>query len=505
MALVSQLRRPVFEAAPVSGGGGTPTGLWVNPADTGPRFTPTHSFPAANDGPHGVRVDTAFLNANMGAPWLTFENGVPVISGAEILERALNLAVRVILRDCIVSSPTRVQPTWSNLGDKNNAPVVLVDGDDTIVEYCELYGSGDDGERTVNGTVVPGDGTGIAARGVRLAGANSVIRYNNIHGVRGAVQGFRDCDFDYNYCHDFSYGLDPFRVGNTAANGNPDEVTHNNAVNNIGYQNFRARYNYIDARYGTVSTYPPNHTPSPLSPFAWGFFHGPTGREVEVGDPIDGFTFTNYLIQADGTGYEAIGNYTIGSFRPFRCNSSNNWPNGTLVADITNNVFDEHQFAFAFSPLFDDQDGNGVIIGSCNIRYDGGVPTVMASDAFSPPNVHGTSGCDISAIISGGQQSDGPPPVDAPWYVSFPIGDDVTTPQFVSGVADDSATVYRVRLTDETNNLVWNGTSWFPGVGQTDRYWFPATYDATSETWTSDDAFPLPQNGEDIRVQVRRY
>ena len=479
---------------------------WVDPAATGPRITTfDQTFPGPNDGPHGVTVDDAFITANAGASWLSFEGGVPVISGCEILERALNCDTRVIIRDCRISSPTRDQPTWGNLGDTDDAPVVLLDADESIIEYCEIWGSGDDGARTVNGATIPADGTGIASRGVRFEGSDCIARFNDISFVRGAVQGFTNCLFEKNYCHDFTYGLDPNRAGGSGG-ANPDETTHNNAANNSGYIGFRVIENYIDARYGRVSTHAPSDSPTPLNPFAWGFYHGPTGREVQVGDGINGFTFTNYLntVGRDGDGYEAVGNYTIGSFRPFRCNGSSNQTTPTAAANISENVFDLHNLASAENnniTFFDDQDDSTNITfnGSCNVRIDNGVATVMPSTVFGPLHTHGTTGCDIAAITAG--------PSTVAYEITSPLGVDVASPQTVSGTAGGSFTLYEYRMENTTDGTVWDGTSYVPddpATAETD-HWHPATFDPITETWVADSATTLPQNAQTMTIRARRH
>lgn len=372
-----------------------PSTLWVQPSQTGPRIgegSMVDLAPFATDD-LGITINSAFIAAHQGEPWLTEEGGIALITGVKSLNRGLNFTVPIILRDSIVKSGSRDQPTWTNT-DVDDAACIVLDEPNSIVEYCLIEGIGDDGSANINGTAIGANGQGIVSRGVRFEGDGCVVRYCDISGVRGAFQGFTDCVAEYNYCHSFTYGLDPNRVGRTAPSGNPDEVTHSNAFNNQGYRNWVVRYNYTVARYTTVSTHPPGGSPESLSPYSWNGMY--PNRVVSVGDPIDGFTFTNYLSGAgrDGQGWLVHDNYTEGTFRPARVNTSSAHASPLAGSDVSRNVFADHALSFSSGIVrFDDKDRAATWSGSCNQEVDSdGVVTFMPATAFSSNN-HGTTDC----------------------------------------------------------------------------------------------------------------
>ncbi|MGI9605728.1 MAG: hypothetical protein ACR2P0_06270 [Acidimicrobiales bacterium] len=354
-------------------GAGQPTqapGGWVNPSATGHRVSTLHQFPAANDGPFGVTIDQSFINANTGAAWLSFDGGRPVISGADAGGRCLNILTTVTLRDSYVNCPTRVQnDSWGYPGAVDDAPAVNVLGaSNVIIEYNTITCSGSDGD--------------ICEGSVRLGGDNALVQYNDLSFGRGAVSMFSGAVFRFNYVHDLSFGFDPNRAGNPN-----DNVTHNNVANNLGYANTLIQGNYIVARYGRVSAQPSTYR-SPI-------YHGVYANGiVEVGDPINGFTFANYLQRGNGSNYRLVENYIEGSGRPFRCNSSNQYPGTSCAQDISRNVFAADYFdGFMPEALFHDKDGAGSISGSCNVRAVNGGHEILPSNSFGPSNTHVTSGC----------------------------------------------------------------------------------------------------------------
>jgi hypothetical protein len=214
------------------------------------------------------------------------------------------------------------------------------------------------------------------------------VRYNDLSFARGAISIFHGAVVEYNYMHSFSYGFDPNRAGNRVSNGNPDEITHNNAVNNQGYTNATVEGNYIDARYGRVSNEPTRY----LNPYSFRTYEN---RIVRLGDPINGFTFTNYLSETrNGSGYRVINNYVNHSGRPFRCNSSSKAAGADCLEDFSNNAFENDHFdQFGVSPLIEDKDRRGSLTGSCNYRIDDGSISYLPNDIFGSRFTHQTGSC----------------------------------------------------------------------------------------------------------------
>ena len=345
-------------------------GGWVNPNSTGHRTSNLHQFPGPNDGTHGVTIDQAFLNEHRGAAWLSNEGGRPVISRIDASGRCLNIRVTLTLRDSYVNCPTRVQnDSWGFAGIVDDAPAVnILDATDVVLEYNTVTCSGTDAN--------------ICGRNVRIGGRDAIVQYNDLSFARGAVSLFHGTEFRFNYVHDLSFGFDP-----TRANNPNDNVTHNNVVNNLGYQNTLVEGNYIVARYGRVSAQPTRYT----APHYHGVY---TGGVVEVGDPINGFTFTNYLQRGNGDGMHIVNNYVEASGRPFRCNSSSQHSSPSCADDISGNVFAEDYFnAFQPTALFQDKDGAGSISGSCNARRTSSGTQVLPSTSFGVSNTHQTSSC----------------------------------------------------------------------------------------------------------------
>lgn len=307
-------------------------------------------FVPANDGPSGVTITEDFLRQNAGAAWLSEENGVPVISNIDADNLCLNILTRVILRDSYVNCPTKTQnDTWDWVGQVDDAPAVQVLGDaaaGSIVEYNTVTCSGFDGE--------------ICARAVRAAAPDMVVRFNDLSGARGAVQMFHGTTFAYNYAHSFSFGFDPRR-----ANNPDDRITHNNAVNDQGYNNTLVAGNYIDATYARVSQQPNEY----LNPHFRNLYENGV---VEVGDPLNGFAFAHYLNNGNGTGSVWTRNYVYNSGRPFRCNSSSNFNDSVCSEDISFNVFDNLRKSDFFDiDSFEDADGRGALAGRCNFQLSG--------------------------------------------------------------------------------------------------------------------------------------
>ena len=344
-----------------------PPGGWVSPAATGHRRSNLHQFPAANDGPHGVTIDQSFLDAHSSAAWLTYENGRPVISGANATGRCLNILVTLTLRDSVVDCPTRVQnDSWGFAGITDDAPAVNVLGaQNVLIEYNTIRCTGFDGD--------------LCSSSVRLGGRDATVQYNDLSFARSAVSMFHGAVFRFNYAHDFAFGFDPKRAGNPS-----DNITHNNAVNNLGYSNTLVQGNYIVARYGRVSAQPGTY----LNPHYHTIY---SGGVVDVGDPINGFTFTNYLIQGNGSGMRIVENYVVAAGRPFRCNASSSHSGPSCAADISGNVFVDDYFDGFGATLFHDKDGNGSIAGSCNLRGAGGSYSVLPSSSFGSAGTHGTN------------------------------------------------------------------------------------------------------------------
>ncbi len=304
-------------------------------------------FVPANDGPNGVTIDASFLAEHAGAPWLSEENGVPLISNINADNVCLNILTTVILRDSFVNCPTRTQSgAWGYAGDTDNAPAVQVLGDaaaGSVVEYNTITCSGFDGD--------------ICSRSVRAGARDMTIRFNDLSFARGAVHMFHGTSFAFNYAHDFSFGFDPSR-----ANSATDRITHNNATNDQGYSNTSVAGNYIDATYGRVSNQPTVN----LNPHFRGLYENGV---VEVGDPLNGFAFSHYL--NNGSGHDSVWtrNYVNNSGRPFLCNSSARHGDAVCSTDISLNVFDNLRKAdFANLESFEDADGQGAIAGRCNFQ-----------------------------------------------------------------------------------------------------------------------------------------
>lgn len=361
---------PTTSAAPASTATPTHTaGGWVSPSNTGHRRTNLLDFPGPNDGPHGVTIDADFLDAHSGAAWLAYDGGRPIISGINADGRCLNILVTLTLRDSYVNCPTRTQNnSWGYAGEVDDAPAVNILGaTNVVVEHNTITCSGHDGD--------------ICSRSVRVGGRDALVQYNDLSLARGAVSLFHGTVFRYNYAHDLAFGFDPTRASNPS-----DNVTHNNVVNNLGYTNILVQGNYIVARYGRVSSSP--------STYRNPHFHGVySNGVVEVGDPINGFAFTNYLVNGNGDGLRVRENYVEGSGRPFRCNASSRHSGASCVDDMSGNVFAEDRFDDFNPPLFHDKDGAGSISGSCNLKKVGGGYELLPSDAFGPGNVHGHNNC----------------------------------------------------------------------------------------------------------------
>ncbi len=354
---------PVVEAPTVAPGG------WVNPAATGHRRSNLHDFAPANDGAHGVTIDDDFLAEHAGAAWLTYEGDRPVISGMEARGRCLNIVTTITLRDSVVECPTRVQNgSWGYIGDVDDAPAINILGaDDVLIEYNTITCSGFDGD--------------ICSRSVRAAGHDAVVQYNDLSLARGAVSLYHGTVFRFNYAHDMAFGFDPKRADNP-----DDNITHNNIVNNQGYNNALVHGNYIVARYGRVSA-EPNRYRNPHYSNVY-----PDGL-VSIGDPINGYAFTNYLINGDGDGMRITDNYVVGSGRPFLCSAGDRQSSPTCADDISGNVFADPLFEEFGWQVFRDHKRTGTISGSCNTTYIGGVYEVLPASIFGDENTHGTQGC----------------------------------------------------------------------------------------------------------------
>ena len=344
-------------------------GGWVSRNSTGHRNSNLLAFPSANDGNFGVTIDQDFLDAHQGAPWLSTEGGRPVISRIDASGRCLNIRVTLTLRDSYVNCPTRTQnDSWGYVGEVDDAPAVNLRASDVVVQFNTITCSGSDED--------------ICSRSVRISGEDAVVEFNDLSLARGAVQAFTGTTFRYNYVHDLAFGFDP-----TRANNPDDNITHNNVVNSLGYRDVLIQGNYIVARYGRVSSAPSTYR----NPYT---YHGTYENGiVEVGDPINGFTFTNYLVKADGDGLRIIENFVEGAGRPFRCNSSSRHSSSTCAADISRNAFAQDYFDAFGATLFDDKDGNGTIAGSCNSQISSNGTQLIASNAFGNSGTHRTSGC----------------------------------------------------------------------------------------------------------------
>lgn len=331
---------------PETGLGGTPVG-----ADLADLFP----FVPPNDGAFGVNIDEAFLDEHANAVWLAEENGVPVIDRIDATGRCLNILTPIVLRRSFVSCPTRIQSdTWGYAGTVDDAPAVNISPsvEGVLIEHNTITCTGFDAD--------------ICGRSVRIGARDAMVRFNDLSHARGAVSLFHDSTFVFNYLHDFSFGLDP-----TRENSDTDRITHNNSINNLGYQNVLVAGNFIDATYGRVSLEPEKN----LNPFYRDAY--PEGI-VREGDPINGFAFTNYLVNGDGAGAMYLRNYVRSVGRPFRCNSSANQVESVCVEAMSFNVFADLRIEqFNSEPPFDDKDGEGDIRGECNFRMDAGVLTLL--------------------------------------------------------------------------------------------------------------------------------
>ena len=344
-----------------------PSGDWVSPGATGHRNS-LHSFPAANDGPHGVTINQAFLDQHQNAPWLSYENGRPIISRANADGLCLNITVTLTLRDSRVNCPTRTQnDSWGYAGRIDDAPAVNILAGNVVVEYNTITCSGRDGN--------------ICGRNVRVGAKDALIQYNDLSFARGAVEVFTGTVFRFNYAHDFSFGFDPSRASNPS-----DNITHNNPINNLGYS-AQVHGNYIVARYGRVSAQP-NTYRNP-------HFHNVySGGVVEVGDPLNGFAFVNYLVNGPGNGYRVTDNYFVDVGRAFLCNNSDRHANSSCADDISRNVFADHHFDDFQGVFFRDEKGRGSINGSCNVEGSNSSSfNVLPSSAFGTGKNHNTNNC----------------------------------------------------------------------------------------------------------------
>ena len=330
---------------------------WVLPAEEGGEaalgadLNALLDFVEPNDGPFGVSIDEAFLEANAGAPWLSVEDGMPVIDSIDATDRCLNILTPLTLRRSFVSCPTRVQSDlWGFAGEVDDAPAVNIGAGlsaGVIIEHNTITCTGFDGD--------------ICSRSVRVGSRGSIVRFNDLSFARGAVALFHDSTFVFNYLHDFAFGFDP-----TRANSETDRVTHNNSVNNLGYQNVLVAGNFIDATYGRVSLDPEEFT-NPHFRDAY-----PAGVVAE-GDHINGFAFTNYLVNGNGSGATYTRNYVRGVGRGFRCNSSAQHEDSVCADDFSFNVFDDLRIdLFNAEPVFEDKDGEGQLDISCNFELEGG-------------------------------------------------------------------------------------------------------------------------------------
>ena len=340
---------------------------WVSPGATGHRNS-LHSFPAANDGPHGVTINQAFLDQHQNAPWLSYENGRPIISRANADGLCLNITVTLTLRDSRVNCPTRTQnDSWGYAGRIDDAPAVNILAGNVVVEYNTITCSGRDGN--------------ICGRNVRVGAKDALIQYNDLSFARGAVEVFTGTVFRFNYAHDFSFGFDPSRASNPS-----DNITHNNPINNLGYS-AQVHGNYIVARYGRVSAQP-NTYRNP-------HFHNVySGGVVEVGDPLNGFAFVNYLVNGPGNGYRVTDNYFVDVGRAFLCNNSDRHANSSCADDISRNVFADHHFDDFQGVFFRDEKGRGSINGSCNVEGSNSSSfNVLPSSAFGTGKNHNTNNC----------------------------------------------------------------------------------------------------------------
>ena len=314
-------------------------------------------FVAPNDGTYGVTIDERFIAENSGEPWLSEEDGVPTISRIDATGLCLNIATRITLRDSYVSCPTRVQSdAWGFAGQVDDAPAINITTSDaagTLIEHNTVVCTGFDAD--------------ICGRSVRVGALGTVIRFNDLSGARGAVSLFDETVFAFNHLHDLSFGFDP-----TRADSPDDRVTHNNAVNNLGYRDVVVVGNFIDATYGRVS----------LEPDVNLFPHFPdvyAGGEVAVGDPINGFAFTNYLINGNGDGAVYSRNFVRGAGRPFLCNRSSDHGDSVCAQDLSFNVFEDLQIAgFESTTPFRDSDGDGVLDGGCNFQLIAGDVSLLA-------------------------------------------------------------------------------------------------------------------------------
>ncbi len=386
---------------------------WVLPAGTGNRIDSASltAFNTPNDGPNANVIDDAFITASAGASWLSFEAGVPVISGVYV-PRGLRINTQIILRDCTIESVHRDQTASGNWGFfQDDAPVVYIDfsADDTVIEYCTITGLPWNHPTLGFPAASNADiDTNIVARTVRVAGENSTIQYCDMSGCRGSVQSFRGTTVQYNYIHDYAFGWQEDRQGGTQG-GLPDEVTHNNGVSNQGYENVTVQFNYIDARYGRVSALQPGDAEYPfrLTPIFRNtvYNNGVEPGEVVVGDPIDGFTFTNRQSQGDGSGYTATDNYVAYAGRVFGA-AGTALATDTGADDLSRNVFEFDRFD-DFQGITDAvQPFASSMAGSCNQQIENGVATVLPAEFFDG-NTHGTTGCTLAVAdpeVAGGDE-----------------------------------------------------------------------------------------------------
>lgn len=320
-------------------------------------------FVEPNDGPFGINIDDEFLVEHAGAQWLSEEDGTPVIDRIDAADRCLNILTPIILRRSFVSCPTRVQgERWGYAGSVDDAPAVNIaanSAEGVIIEHNTITCSGFDED--------------ICSRSIRIGARGAVVRFNDLSHARGAVALFHEATFVFNHLHNFSFGFDP-----TRANSDTDRVTHNNSVNNLGYQNVLVVGNFIDATYGRVSLEPENY----LNPHFRDLY---LDGIVRVGDPINGFAFTNYLINGNGDGAVYSRNFVRGVGRPFRCNASSSHDDSVCAEDFSFNVFDDLRIeGFNSESPFDDEDGFGFIGGECNFRIEEDVMTPLALPGETP-------------------------------------------------------------------------------------------------------------------------
>ncbi len=319
-----------------------------------------------------VTIDDAFLDANEGESWLTNQNGRWTISGVAFDGSCLNILVSVTLENSYVNCPTRThdEEEWGRGFD--DAPAVNVVADGVTLRRNTITCSGFDND--------------ICSRNLSLRGADAVVEFNDLSFARGAIQIGENSDIRFNFIHSLAFGADDRQ---NEENNNPG-VTHNNALNNYGASGACVVGNYVIASYGRVSASPEDHRNQYYTDIY------PDGI-VGIGDPLNGYTIVNYLIDGSGADFVIESNYLEKSGRAFQCQTRGR-RDASCAAVVNTNAFGANQFErFGDGGAFAVSGGPAILEGRCNFTIADPLdpePVVLPPFLFAGEN-HEIEGCDV--------------------------------------------------------------------------------------------------------------